>query len=329
MPVSGVPAKRSGLRDLKIRRRLIFTGLILAAALGLLSTVAWLTQPKPETMDIPPGIDQVWADATITAEQWLNGATLTMPVADTVDPSKVERKTFKYKELTPSGFTEQKVPQRQGESALQTLNVLFTVNLYTEAPSESNPDEIIQTPQYFTLTVPMVYDPSGKTAVLGALPSLQPVTPVSGSGIGAANYAEITLDDLANQEAVVTAIETWATTWAKSSNDPLGAIDPAFNSDLKRITGDPEPNRFYLGLGGWSVADLVIGDGTSSSLESYGGGVIFNLTMTLTSPAGGVTTSSYDVWVQDVDSASPKVVAWAATPGYTEMEPFYNGFTVG
>lgn len=311
-PLTAVPATRSSLPLLKIRRRLVVGVLGVAVLSGFASTGAWLlTDTTPPAAVVLPSAPAV-ALAETVARDFLAGRKSAVPAVHDVTSDFTPLATgpdapkpMTVQALTFSGSQPWKLGDGSS-AALVTEQETFTA---------------LVDGQLYDITVPMVQ--SGKSWYLGAAPSIAPAatgTDQSGESI---DYSKLYpslgggTSDLPN-DGYRTQIAKWAGIYAKA-----GKAD----GDLLAITDDVSPeNHTYSGLGGWSV----VGEPTIGSVVKVSTpypGFIVRVGLVLRSPAanGPTLSTDYDLYLRsDRNPTQPPVVAWGAAGSYKSLQPYIN-----
>lgn len=331
-PKVAVPAARSRLSSLKVRRRLVFGLLIGAAAAGLISAMAWLTYSPPATEQAADSATPAVALATQVAREYLAGVPTTVSYATGVDP------TFGFTAGETKPFPVAGGPNVASVTATDMAGRDVTLVRYYVALDQQTPVKDTATGAtttekkrfYYQLTVPMIVPTIG-TPVLAATPTLQPFvgTPpkqLDGMDPNALPEAKRGNDLPSN---VVKQVNAWANTFAAAGVD---------SEQLQLLTKDDNPEHKYSGLGEWTVAGTpeVVGALPAPVSENPDdpnpGGWIVRTRLVLTPPAGNGPSvqSEYDVWVAgNGDDAQPPVIAWAPAGSYDLMQPYMNARTVG
>lgn len=318
--LTAVPAQRSSLPNLKIRRRLVI-GLVSAALVsGGASTVAWLAQEDPAPQTVAARSERAVALATVVANDFLQARDSSVGAAEgvRVDFSKLHAGA-QFQGATPvfAGSAQYQV----GDQVSATLErVTFTV---AGMPGGGT----------YELTVPMVQ--TAKSWALAAAPSLLPGR--AASGAAALDYSKIyansgdasTLSSQPTGKQIVEQVERWATAYAAA-----GARSP----ELFAITGDSDSSHTYTGLGGWSVKKTSVVSyfmkaNAPDDVKKFGEkAVVVRVALVLAPPAanGPTVTSEYDVLLQPGQNpAAPPVTAWGpAGAGQTPLlTNYYNSAT--
>ena len=320
-PWTAIPSQRSTAVVLKLRLYLILGFLLLAAACGIFSAIAWAGHQNPVVAGSPE--PHALGLATTVATDFFNGTPLTYPdpvaggmSAGLGHPVKAAR--LPVTSITYDYFTTGPAPTYINGDFLETY--YFDVT----APSGD-----------YQLAVPMDVTSSGTT--LAAYPALLPLVndgPSYSSGpdgayslydaTAAANATEIDYSTDTNPigcatctttipGAVSAVIAQWASDY--TSNSPSAQADLQANvvADAAASPGD------YVGVSGLvpvtSQNDLTIIGGTQQSLTigktSYTDDIIHvSLVLTPLSAKGFTVSSDFDLLVLDPQTTTPHVVAW-------------------
>lgn len=337
-----VPAARSRIDTLKVRRRLILGALLLAAAAGIIATFAWLNSSSTPAASSDNASLQATSLARIVAIDYLSGKPTTVPTAKDVpanfgyaststdnalkgarEPvvSSVTRVTWPSNPPIPVDLVRFYVPVDRPAPVTTPL-----------APGEKAPPPIRQ---YYSLTVPMAVGANYPSPVLAAIPTLAP-TVLTGSGL----TPELSMEALSSKidpstlnANVTTRVNDWAARFVEGQT-VTGANDPAGpgkgDTALKQMTADTDPTHQYAAMGGWKFDSVKILGAAAPPLDAEGNpqaGTILRVSLTMTPPTEGSVpvTSTYDVWVlTDGYGDQPPIVAWAPSGAYSQMKPYMN-----
>lgn len=312
-----VPAARSSAPVLAIRRRIILIALIAAAVLGLFASCTSLTSDVYVPPATTPSATNTVALAEEVARNYLDGVPVRVPVAENVDVGQLEsnRAPFKASALTLSGVRD--VPF--GNSGLVSTQVRFMFQL--EQPG-GEPGEKVLVP--YQIIVPMVLQ-QGSYPHLAAVPAVSPMVLQDGKaveGLTPTLNADASGSQLQASSEVTKVINDWAKAYASGG---------VASEELKRVTGDPNLNQIYNGLGGWTANTVRI-DGVMPPPSIEGAtGFVVRVTLELTPPAGSGPSvpSSYDVWVNQssAEQANPPVVAWGPAGTASQLTQYMNAET--
>lgn len=318
--LTAVPAQRSTLPDLKVRRRLVLGALIGAAACGVFSTVAWLTAPDPPAQVTQARDEEAIALATLVVHDYLAGRDTRVPVAEGVSGAFSQNgSAWPEAQVTFAGSVQYRLGDVPGE-VVTTERVTFHVRAGE---------------QLLEVSVPMVR--SGGGWLLGAAPSLSPLQ-VPAAGGGGLDYSELYTNGGTASElttitwgpAIVEQVQRWAHAYASTG---------ANSSELFELTQDTDPTHSYTGLGGWDVQSARIvsytaGLNTGDRVARFGSTwVTVRVSLVLVPPgANGPTLSAdYDLLFEpEVNPARPPVTAWGpAGVGPTSALEDYGNATQG
>lgn len=349
---TSIPATRSTLASLKVRRRLVIIVLALCLISGVAGLVVAATRQPPAQIDQFANTDAV-AVAETAGLDYLAQRNSSVPTATGVLANwglNISDDAPRF-EVTSFALAGVEVLE-QGTSTPQTVkNVKFRVNL-DGAP--------------YTLIVPVVENTNSE-AVLGGQPSLMPAdtgeTDVPPADYG--NYEDVTT----NLDARVRdSIERWVQIYPQAGAD---------DADLLGITGDQNQDHTYRGLGGWTgelvnirsavpvepntdlegyVVQVIVRlqapanvdpttgepntspsatpeegeEGTEETLESdnsqpQSSESENSLGTQETAPSSKSVLATYDLYVlYDGTQAQPPVVAWGAAGSLPTLTPYMN-----
>jgi hypothetical protein len=314
-PLTAVPAQRSSLPLLRIRRRIVLVLLILAALAGVGALVAWAIAPTPEIL-IPVTTD-------LTAESLARVATLDYLAArDSAVPAASDVDT-QYGAATANGGNPQPMTVLDlsfVKSSTYTLG--DTVGAMETIQQETFSADLAK--GLYTVNVAMLKTSGGW--VLAAQPSLSPAQlsgPVDSAGI---DYSSLytkeqsgKVADLPDSDAVTRQIDTWATAYAQDGGNSVG---------LYTVTGDQNPNHHYTGLNGWSVDTPTIDDFVAAPNAGGGQSLIVRVSLVLhPGGANGPTLNAdYDVLVElaSPSQGNPPVTAWGPAGSYHTLTDYQN-----
>lgn len=300
--LTAVPAQRSSLPVLQVRRRLVLGLLAGTSAIGLFSGVAWALAPEPAPVVESARDEAAVSLATIVANDFVNGRDSAVPAAAGVDPlfSRTNQGAFPDARVTFAGSTQTRYGDVQ---AVTTERSEFHVAVTREGVTE-----------LFELSVPMVLSSGGW--VLGAAPSLSPVSAASAvdipdySKLFEAGGTQSDLSSLPYGAAVTEQVNRWAAAFASG-----GPKSP----ELFALTQDNDASHSYDGLGGWSAEQVVVksfatGPNDPESAARFGSTwLTVRVALVLVPPsANGPTLSTeYDLLLQpEMNTATPPVTAW-------------------
>lgn len=312
-PKTAVPATRSSLPLLKVRRRLVLALLtfsILSGVVALVVAVALRpTAPVQAGADSRPA-----AIAEVAVRDFLAARNSTVPAAKDVntrwapdtlgsaDP-KDQVKPLDLKSLTLAEVRRQSL----GDTGDQRVDLVKFMAVIGDAP--------------FEITVPVVVDPTADSPRLGGEPSLVPAKLAKTETGDGADYENYKASENGGKlpAPVRDSISRWATTFAAEGSN---------SEALRAVTGDQDLHRTYSGLGGWKAEVTGVGNFVPVSEPATGDGVVVRVALALTSPAanGPTLNTAYDVYVLYTGSeAQPPVVAWGPAGSVVELTPYtYN-----
>lgn len=300
--LSAVPASRSSLPILKIRRRVVLGLLIFTSCVGLFAGLAWLLAPSQVISAEAPRSEPAIALATTVAHDYLAGRDTIVPAGTGVDVKFADNGPVIPKaRITFAGSSQYRLGDAQ---SLGVEKVTFDV-------IDPSPEEA---PRAYKLTVLMAHAPTGW--VLSASPSIEPAQLAKEQDIP--GYKELfttggepsQLGKLPQAEGIRSQVEKWA---------ELYAAEGANSDALFSLTGDTDSSRTYDGLGGWKTLDVSIrsyltGENGPETAADFGSTwVVVRLALVLEPPAatGSTVTAEYDVLLQpEKNPAAPPVTAW-------------------
>lgn len=303
--LTAVPAARSSLPILKIRRRVFLTLLIIAATLGLFSGLAWLLSPSEVTVPERPRDESAIALAATVANDFVKGLDTAVPTS-----SDVSGQFSKQGPAVPGGRVEYAGALQYRIGDVQAL----TIEQVTFLVTGKTPEDPEVPADVYELSVAMGLGADGW--VLTAAPTIIPAKlapPMEVPG-----YKDLfqsggdgsTLSELPNAEAIRTQVEKWAQVFAAEGRSSDG---------LFAITGTNNSEHSFDGLGGWSVEAMSIkswlsGENSAETAAEFGDTwVVIRVALVLNPPAtkGASVSAEYDLLLQPgKNPAAPPVTAW-------------------
>jgi hypothetical protein len=307
--LTAVPATRSSLPVLTIRRRVLL-GLIIAAIAsgfaGLAAVVASNDEPPPQV--VLPTQESVALAQTVVEDYFALRASA-VPAVEGVSsdfsgadlPGSGDRAPAKVDSLAYAGSAPYTLGD--GQRDLQDIeqhqfNVKIGQALYT---------------------VTVVMAKQADSWYLAAAPSIEPAR-TGPEGATALDYKRLYGQaggpELLPTEGYLNQIQAWAETFASE-----GTASPK----LLALTGD-EGNRTYSGLGGWSVVqEPVIQQVVPVSTPHPGFIVRISLVLAPPAPNGPTLSTDYDLYLRsDRSEQQPPVVAWGPAGSYRSLVPYMN-----
>lgn len=279
--LTSIPAARSPASVLKVRLYLVLGGLLLAAAAGLFAAFSWLTY-QPPAVKLEDAVPRGQGLASIVAEAFLRGESLPVPVAADVPELPDDAVSLPHTPVEWTGF-------KRGVIA-GTVSELHTFLFYRVEGQAPNTTKTL-----YQLNVLVAFTDRG-TAVLGALPSFQPViaTNLNKSTV----YTPDSADNLAPSQTE--AIKTWSSAWAK--NDSAGMAASA---------GAP-PGFRYLGLGGFESTGVKVLSVTPLNPQSPSAdqNFVVRSRVSLLSANGFKTSMDMDLLLKGAGDSRTYVLAW-------------------
>lgn len=316
--LTAVPAQRSSLPVLKIRRRVVMGLCVGASAIGLFSGIAWLSAPDVEPVRVAARDDAAVALATTVAQDYVLGTDTLVPVANGISAtfSQTNPGALPGADVTFAGTTQVRLGDQQA----------LTVQRSTFHVSVSGVEES----HLYELTVSMAMTSRGW--ILAAAPSLAPL-PLAESVVVpgydelfVAGGTQAELSGLAFGPKVIEQVNRWAQIYAAG-----GVASP----ELFALTQDNDSAHAYDGLGGWTVQNVEIksfiqGPNGGASAERFGSTwVTVRVALVLAPPAanGPTLRAEYDLLLQpEMNPATPPVTAWgpAGVGPTSELVNFVN-----
>jgi len=282
--LTAVPASRSRMPILKIRLALVLGSLLVAALLGLVSTLAWLTNstPAPDPSSMQPKGKGI---AVITAEAWLSGRPVLVPALKDVTLPETKAPMV-HSDLTWEGYVSRTLPSGIAYE-LHRLLVVFPFTL----------DNGMKSNRVMRVYVTVALGADGRP-YLATMPSLSAVDMRDGQG--RVDYTDLSPKDLPS--GAVEQIDAWAAAWATDDRD-----------QLKLITGDTAAGVEYMGLGGFTSEGSQVTAGLPAGDTTYGSDTyLVRVRISLT--AGGAnqyqTETDMDLTMIDTTSGLPRIVGW-------------------
>jgi hypothetical protein len=282
--LTAVPAARSRMPVLRIRLALVLGSLVAAAVLGLLSTLAWMTQSTPAP-DLSQALPKGKGVATIAAEAWLDGKPIEVPaLMDVALPET--RVPLVHSDLTWEGFAPRALPSGVSYEVHRFLVVLpFTL----DSGKQSN-----RVMRVFTT---VAVTPDGRS-YLAALPSMAPVDMRTGKGV--LDYSDLQPKPLPSD--AIAQIEQWADAWAADDRD-----------QLKLLTGDTVSGVEYPGIGGFESTGSDVIAALSAGETAYGSDT-YLVRVRISLASGGAnqfqTETDMDLTMVDITTGLPRIVGW-------------------
>lgn len=319
--LTAVPAQRSSLLQLQVRRRLVIVLLLVAAGAGLLSAFAWLTHSEATFPGIPARDEVAVSLATVVVHDLVAGRDSGVPAAEGVATtfSAAGQDTFAGAEVTFAGTTQVRI----GDPTKATM-VVQRSTFHVTVPGAENPT-------VYAVSVPMVQSPRGW--VLASAPSISPVqlaTPVKVPDYAAlypvAGTGASELTSLPYGAAAISQIQKWAQVFASEGKASQG---------LFAITGARDSTFKFDGLGGWGVErvdvkSFLLSPNPEADVDQFGQQrLVVRVALVLTpGGANGPTLNAeYDVLLQPgANPGQPPVTAWgpaAAGPTFA-LENYQN-----
>lgn len=323
-PLTAVPALRSSLPLLRVRRRAVLIALIAAAGLGVVSAVVTMTRPAGGVTQVIASDSQAAALARIAALDYLAARDTSVGAAAGVDTRFSTRNVPLA--IADLAYSSSSRHQMGDLVQAQFEEVKFRVAL---AGTDSAAGGLLD------LTVPMLKTSAGW--VLAALPSIAPAQ--AASTTQAVEYSDLfqeggTAGDLGQEPtwgaAAVSQVERWAQAYASEGANSKALFD---------LTGDRDSTHSYAGLGGWTASKVTVtsytkgpnNDERSSTFGSMWVAVRVHLVLTSSAANGPTLSADYDLLLEPgMNPASPPVTAWGpAGVGPASLIDYSNATTAG
>ena len=311
-PLIAVPAPRSSMPLLAVRRRIVLGLLLGFIVLSLASAGAWVSDMRNKPV-IPVLANQgaVGLAQTAVGDFLARQASAVPAIAGVeTDFSKATR------DASVSG-------QVVGPLAVSGLSYVgsaaTTLGDGSREVTKIEQERFVATVagQLMEVNVPMAKTANGWA--LAAAPSMVPAAPGDGGRVRL-DYASLYKgggdSSILPGAAYTSQIAAWAATFAAG-----GPADPK----LYALTGDTTANT-YSGLGGWALVGAPA-IGSVVAVTTPRPGFIVRVSLVLKAPGanGPTLQADYDVYVRsDQSQSQPPVVAWGPAGSYKTLNPFVN-----
>lgn len=286
--LTAVPAARSKAAVLKVRFWAILGALLFAASVGIFAAVSFLTF-EPAVVDVEASKPRGLAVAELAANDFLFGGTLPVPEVKDQNPAPGSAVVV-VGPVVWDRFTRSTFP-----NGIEFESHKFLFHREVRAPSTTTGSgEVVEgalTLQLMELTV-LVAVPVDVNPVVAALPYMVPAV-YSNLAIKA-DYSDSELVKSLPAPAVAQ-LRAWGESWAKDDAQ-----------QLKLLTGDQTPNVRYVGLGGYTLAEMRV----LSSLEFGQDSFLVRVRLALRSANGSILEMDMDLTVTSASSGLPKVSGW-------------------
>lgn len=285
---TAIPAARSSLPILTLRLYALLGTLVLAACLGVVSTIAWTTADPP-VVDFAAARPLAQAHALSIAESWVSGTATSLPVADGVDARFNEQgdggMNITVRSLSPFRWVRDTVQGRVVETQYVLVDAV-----------ESD----------LIVAVPFVFDKG--TPVLAAYPSLSPAPIV-------APTSPLEYQDVPALDSIPAPIRERVAEWGSAYGRNDGA-------ELRDLADDRAATQAqYRGIGGLrllSTPDIRTAIPTST-------GLVLRVRFTYQGEGGGAGLSmDMDMLITAADSFTPRIVAWGPAGTGPSLRPYTN-----
>lgn len=262
---------------LKIRIWLVLGSLVFAAAMGIVATVAWMSQDPPPPVDLADAQPQAAAAATLVANAYLDGQPAPVPVADDVQGWPTGQ-SLEHQPPQWNGFDTIKFPSGL---SVERHRFLF----YRNATIDGKPGLLM-----YELVVPMAISSVGTPALAG-LPYFHPTT----YGDVAGNTLYETKNEVNVPPAIGEAVQQWANAWAVGDSEKL-----------KALAGDGSVGAYYPGLGGCEAGSVKMLSTYPSSSETW----VIRARVPLTCANGYSSLMDLDVTAVGNPPSPTRIVGW-------------------
>jgi hypothetical protein len=281
---TAIPAQRSSEAKLKVKVWTVLGLLIVCSLAGLFSFFAWMGNSGKGSAVSTSGTPRASAFATSVASDWLAGRPYSVPTASGLEISTNQKSEPLpgVAQLTWTGF----VASEENGRLLETN--------YFAVPGSP--------PRRLAITVEL----TGNGPLLVAAPALEPVRAATSGGDAFDRRSQTQLQATGDLTRVVT---DWAV--AYTSND---------RQRLKELTGDPDPNRTYSGLGGMTATNVQVLSLVEGPVENT---AIARVQLRLVEK-GFTMPAEYDLLVSQWGTATPKVLAWGAAGAGPTLTIYLN-----
>jgi hypothetical protein len=286
--LTAVPAARSKAAVLKVRFWAILGALFFSAAVGIFAAVSFLTF-EPEIVDVEASKPRGLAVAELAAHDFLFGGTLTVPEVQGQNPAPGSAVDVAGP-VVWSSFTRSTFPNGV---PVESHKYLFHREI-REASTTTSTGEVIEgavTFQLMELTV-LVAVPTDVNPVVAAMPHMVPVV-YSDLAIKT-DYSDSSLVQSLPASAVAQ-LRAWGESWAKDDSQ-----------QLRLLTGDQTANVRYVGLGGYTLAEMRV----ISALEFGDDSFLVRIRIALRSANGSILEMDMDLTITSASSGLPKVSGW-------------------
>lgn len=286
--LTAVPAARSKAAVLKVRFWVILGGLLFSAAVGLFAAVSFLTF-EPAVVDVDDAKPQGLAVAELAANDFLYGGGFSVPQVpgqDSPEGSSVDVAG----PLVWDGFTRYALPNGTPVEAHRFLFHRALRSGGTTGPTGEVVDQDVAY-QLMELSV-LVAVPLDTNPVLAARPYMSPA--VYSDAELVADYSDFELAAPLPSGAAEQ-IGSWGKAWAEDDAEKL-----------KLLTGDLTAGVRYVGLGGYSFAEIRVLSSSEFAEDSY----LVRVRIVLTGANGSILEMDMDLTVTAASTGLPKVSGW-------------------
>jgi hypothetical protein len=283
--LTAVPAARSRAAVLKVRFWAVFGALVFSSAVGIFAAVSFLTF-KPPVVDVDATKPLGLAVAELAAHDFVTGGALRLPTVPGQDPTQ----TAPIESTGPlawQGFSRYRLPNG---TPVESHRFLFyrTVQPATPPPTGASVRPVYQLMELSVL----VAVPPDTNPILAARPYMEPavfadaelVTDLTDFRL-AAPLPDTALDQ----------IRSWAQAWAADDSEKL-----------KLITGDQTARVRYVGLGGYSLAEIRILSAAKFADDTF----LARVRIVLGGANESILEMDMDLTITAASTGLPKVSGW-------------------
>lgn len=289
---TAIPAARSALPVLRLRLYALLGALLLAASLGVVSTIAWVTADPP-VIDFSVARPYAEGHALAITESWLAGQQTSLPVADGIDARFGSQDQASTSSPAPR-LTIRSITAFNWTRDLVQGRLVETQYLLVDATETD-----------LVVAVPFVFDKS--TPVLAAYPSILP--PALTSATPPLEY-----QDVPGLESVPEPVRERVAEWgaAYASNDGATLRDLADDTNATASQ--------YRGVGGMTLV------GTPQVKRAIPGttGLLLQVRFTFQAAQGVPLVLEFDMLVLAAESFTPRIVAWGPVGSAPTLQAYSN-----
>ncbi|MDN5895749.1 MAG: hypothetical protein L0H93_17205, partial [Nocardioides sp.] len=274
------------------------------APILLFGVVLAVTRDQPVPVEDKPAVaaDRVRAEATVAVEEWLDSGEA--PIRGGKIVQWESTRTLPKAKVDPRNETAEPDPTMQ--------TVRFVVN----RPATEDKEAALYTAEVLTASTE-----AGAVSTVGA-PALMPMLPSMGEDLSSVNRWP-TLEEAADPDERV---EAAITDWAK-------ALTSGSAQTLRAAVDDADPDHAYVAFQGMRLQGTSLGDSAvlewTDSEEPVPSRIVVSVTLNMTDRSGNCskcaeTASEFDVLIDEVDTVTPRVVAWGGPGSGSTLKPYQN-----